>query len=448
MWAAHEAPYLASALLALDPVVIEGSDEPEPGVDLRAFPTDGGWHVYIDPRVLEAVEVGENGFWLLHQVSHLLREHAARYPGAAASEPANAAPLGARTHDQRRWNLAGDAEINDDLHTTRLELPEGAVHPSQLGLPESWTAEQYWDALDPGGEVTQSPGQPGSGEGAAPKLAGGRAAAAASGDESAPEVNGGRVAPEVSGHQSTPDCGTGCDGEGRSWNCNKPGLSAARARLVSRDTARRIREHTQQRGDTPAGWQRWADEILEPSVNWRRQLAAHVRRGAADVTGRVDFTYRRPSRRAAAVPDVVLPSLRQPLPRVALVIDTSGSMSDSMLGQALGEVTGVLRSLGVARRNLRVIACDARAYEAQQVRDLRAIRLDGGGGTDMGVGIDAAAALRPRPDKIIVLTDGYTPWRPAPPPGIRVVVGLMDRRGTTPGWAETVLIEDPPGARS
>jgi predicted metal-dependent peptidase len=217
--------------------------------------------------------------------------------------------------------------------------------------------------------------------------------------------------------------------------------------LVKRDTARRIREHTRERGDTPAGWQRWADEVLEPTVSWRRQLAAHVRRGAADIAGRVDFTYRRPSRRASAVPDVVLPSLRQPLPQVALVIDTSGSMSDSMLGQALGEVTGVLRSLGVARRNLRVIACDAQAYQAQQVRDLRAIRLAGGGGTDMGAGLDAAAALRPRPDLVIVLTDGYTPWRSAPPPGMRVVVGLMDRGGKTPDWAETVLVGDAAGTR-
>jgi len=388
VWAAHEAPYLASALLALDPVVVDVSDDPR--IDLRAFPADRRWHVYIDPDVLAGVTVEELGFWLLHQVSHLLREHAARYPGAGTD-----APLGARTSEQRRWNLAGDAEINDDLHTARLTLPKAAPHPSWFELPEGWLAEQYWDAL---------------------------------GDT--PPPRWGR------------DCGSGCDGQDRDWDCDRPGLSSVRARLVARDTARRIREHTRTRGDTPAGWQRWANDVLEPSVNWRRQLAAHVRRGAADVTGRVDFTYRRPSRRASAVPNVVLPSLRQPLPQVALVIDTSGSMSDSMLSQALAEVTGVLRSLGIARRNLRVIACDAQAYEAQQVRDVRTIRLAGGGGTDMGAGLDAAAALRPRPDLIIVLTDGYTPWRPAPPRGIRVVVGLMANGGHTPDWAETVLIGD------
>ena len=426
VWAAHEAPYLASALLALDPVVIELSQSDGPSVDLRAFPADRDWHLYIDPAVLEQVEAAQLGFWLLHQVSHLLREHAPRFPGQSTPEHAERSPLGGRTAEQTRWNVAGDAEINDDLNTAALELPEGAIHPTDLGLPEGWIAEQYWDAL--GSSTSDDPGAQGGPKSSAP------GAGSAPSPSSAPDR-------EL-------DCGSGCDGQDRGWNCNQPGLSEVGARLVTRDTARRIREHTRQRGDTPAGWQRWAEQVLEPSVNWRRQLAAHVRRGAADVTGRVDFTYRRPSRRASAVPDVVLPSLRQPLPQVALVIDTSGSMSDAMLGQALGEVTGVLRSLGVARRNLRVIACDARAYRAQRVRDLGAIRLEGGGGTDMGAGLDAAAALRPRPDLIIVLTDGYTPWRSAPPPGIRVVVGLMDHGGRTPDWAETVLIEDATGIRS
>ena len=338
MWAAHEAPYLASALLALDPVVIDTSPEDAP-VDLRAFPVDRSWHLYIDPEVLAGVEVPELGFWMLHQVSHLLREHAARYPGRPTPSGEDVGPLGSRTAEQRRWHVAGDAEINDDLFTANLQLPEGGIHPAQLALPEGWTAEQYWDALDQGEDSN-------TGSGTLASDPPGRRRRAGQGGESA------------EGH----DCGSGCDGQDRGWDCGKPGLTAVAARLVARNTARQIREHTRQRGDTPAGWQRWADDVLEPSVNWRRRLAAHVRRGAADIAGRVDFSYRRPSRRASAVPDVVLPSLRQPLPRVALVIDTSGSMSDSMLGQALGEVTGVLRSLGVARQNLRVIACDALAH--------------------------------------------------------------------------------------
>jgi predicted metal-dependent peptidase len=154
----------------------------------------------------------------------------------------------------------------------------------------------------------------------------------------------------------------------------------------------------------------------------------------------VDFTYRRPSRRASSTPDVVLPSLRQPRPRVAMVLDTSASMGEELLAQAIGEVGGVLRSLGLGRRDLRVICCDAEAYQAQRVFDARSIRLLGGGGTDMGAGLFAAAALRPRPDLVIVLTDGHTPWPARPPGDVRVVVGLMDPNGHSPEWATTVPI--------
>jgi hypothetical protein len=407
VWAAHQAPYLATAVLALQPVVGPAKDADCPGPpdqDLRAFPVDQAWHVYVDPDVLTAAEPQEIGFWLLHQVTHLLRKHGDRFPGAPSRPVAARAPVtgppGPRTPQQQLWNLAGDAEIDDDLQAGELAAPAEAVLPAQLGLPDGWTAEQYWDAL--GGPRTED---------------------------------------RIGGPAAPVDCGSGCDGQPRPWDCGRPGLSEIGRRLLNQDVARRIREHQRRRGDVPQGWQRWADDVLEPVVNWRRQLAAAVRHGAADVAGRVDFTYRRPSRRATAVPDVILPSLRQPLPQVVMVLDTSGSMSDDLLAQALGEVNGVLRGLGLARRNVRVICCDAQAYDYQRVLDAREVRLSGGGGTDMGAGLAAAATLRPRPDLAIVLTDGHTPWPSRPPGGVRVVVGLMDQSGHAPDWATTVLVD-------
>jgi predicted metal-dependent peptidase len=386
VWTARRAPYLASALLALEPIVVV--QDPD-GHDLGALPTDEAWHLYLDPDVLDTTDVPELGFWLVHQVTHLLRKHADRYPGEAGSTT----PLAGRNADQRRWNLAGDAEIDDDLTIDEIPLPDRAITPTGLGLPNSWIAEQYWDEL----------------EGAAPP-------------------------------DDQPDCGTGADGRPRDWNCGLAGLSELNRKLLSRDVARRIREHTRTRGDVPSGWQRWADEVLEPLVDWRRALRASVRRGVADIAGRVDFTYRRPSRRAAALPEVVLPSLRQPLPMVAVVIDTSGSVSDGMLSQALGEVSGLLSSVGVGRNRLHVVCCDAQAYRATRVMNARDVRLLGGGGTNMGAGLAAAAELRPRADLIIVLTDGYTPWPPAPPSRAKVIVGLL-ADGSVPDWATSVRIE-------
>lgn len=421
VWAAHQAPYLATAVLALQPLVVRV--DAGAGPDLRGFPADQAWHVYLDPDVLAAAEPQQIGFWLLHQVTHLLRRHGDRFPCGGSA--AGGAPLESRTPEQRRWNLAGDAEINDDLRAGELTLPEEAVSPARLGLPDGWTAEQYWDVLPDG-----------------PADAGPSGSRASRGDDPPIPPAEGPADAGPSGPPIPPvDCGSGCDGQSRPWDCGRPGLSALSQRLLSRDVADRIREHQKRRGDVPAGWQRWSDDILTPVVNWRRQLAAAVRHGVADVAGRVDFTYRRPSRRAAAVPDIVLPSLRQPLPQVAMVLDTSGSMSDDMLAQALGEVSGVLRSLGLGRRNLRVICCDAKAYGQQRILDARDVRLLGGGGTDMGAGLAAAAEMRPRPDLAIVLTDGHTPWPRRAPDGIRVVVGLMDADGRTPEWATTVLVD-------
>lgn len=402
VWAARQAPYLATALLALEPVVVDADGAP--GRDLSAFPVDRNWHVYLEPAVLEGTKVPTLGFWLVHQVSHLLRRHADRYPMPGEEEQSS--PIGARTSEQRRWNIASDAEINDDLFAGDLVLPATAVTPADIHCRTGWLAEQYWDRL---------------------------------GDNSARPSRDGRGG--AAGVHNSRDCGSGCDGRARPWDCSRPGLSGISQKLVAHEVAQRVREHRRQRGDVPAGWQRWADDLLEPAVSWQRVLSSAVRRGIADVAGRVDFSYRRPSRRASAVPDVVLPSLRQPLPQVVMVLDTSGSMSDQMLGQALAEVSGVLRGLGVGRRRLRVVCCDATAYQAQRVLNAREVCLLGGGDTDMRAGLEAASALKPHPDLVIVLTDGHTPWPQAAPGGGRVIVGLMDPAGTVPEWATAVMVE-------
>jgi len=156
--------------------------------------------------------------------------------------------------------------------------------------------------------------------------------------------------------------------------------------------------------------------------------------------GAADYSYRRPSRRQAIVPNVVLPSLRQPLPEVAVVVDTSGSMGDNLLARALAEVAGVLRACGL-RQGVTVLAVDAQVQACRRVFRPEQVRLAGGGGTDMGAGIEAALRLRPRPQVVIVLTDGYTTWSDEPPPGVWVVVGLLGG-GTAPDWARVVQIEE------
>ena len=93
-------------------------------------------------------------------------------------------------------------------------------------------------------------------------------------------------------------------------------------------------------------------------------------------------------------------------------------------------------------RQVRVLACDYAAGPARRVSSARQIELVGGGGTDMGAGLAAAVALRPRPAITVVLTDGYTPWPAAAPKGTRVVIGLLGAGAPdAPAWARAVRVD-------
>ena len=204
--------------------------------------------------------------------------------------------------------------------------------------------------------------------------------------------------------------------------------------------------HHRAAGDVTAGWLRWADATLRSTVDWRRVLAAEIRRGVHRAAGRADFTFARRSRRASVSGDVVLPGTFRPSPELALVLDTSGSMGPGELAAALAEVDGILNRLGLAARRVPVLACDTEVGALSKVARASDVVLAGGGGTDMGAGITAASRLRPRPQVVVVLTDGYTPWPRSAPEGISVVVGLIgcDRPADAdvPPWARAVVIED------
>jgi predicted metal-dependent peptidase len=136
-------------------------------------------------------------------------------------------------------------------------------------------------------------------------------------------------------------------------------------------------------------------------------------------------------------------------PVAAVVIDTSGSMGADDLSRALAETGELVSRVSRSRNPLRVIACDRSAAEAAVVRSADQVELVGGGGTDMRVGIRAAAELTPRVDLVVVITDGFTGWPDGPPrPGVRVIAVLTrpDAIDRVPGWIRAVDASAPDGA--
>jgi predicted metal-dependent peptidase len=428
-------PYLSSALYSLVTV---------PTDRVATMASDPAWRLYVNPNWLgdPARSTTEVARELAHHVWHLLADHAGR-----------ASDIGVTGSTSRAWRVATDVTLHELLGQLPQEgaasspLSAGGAAAQQrtvdlarasalgdqhdlvgaagLGLPLGRAAEEYF-ALLTGLPTTDD--DPDRDPAWVPR-------AAHAGD------------PPMQGDPGTPpdpSCGSGCDGLHRGYElpnlADDAGVSAVAAEAIRRTVAIAIQAQRGQ-GNVPGEWGRWVSHILDPVVDWRNVLHAAVRRGIGWASGHTDYTYTRISRRQSAAGPVILPALRRHVPRVAVVIDTSGSVDDGLLAQALGEIEGVLRSLGVADPQVTVLAVDAAVQSVSQVRRADAVRLAGGGGTDMAVGIRAAQELRPRVEVIIVLTDGLTGWpaRPTEVPTIAVLIGRSRADlPTTPDWVQRV----------
>jgi predicted metal-dependent peptidase len=383
----NQRPYLSHAIWSMRPHECAG---------LGSMAVDAGWRLLYDPQAIQRWTVRQLAAVCLHELSHLLRDHASRGQDKA---------------DSHLWNLAADAEINDDLIREAgigADLPKGAILPAYFGMPEDLLAEEYY--AQGIGEIPPAPG-------AAPatRVCGGGAATG---------VCGGCVTGEV---------------------FDMPGLSAPmqphEAKFVALIVAREVLEHakTALPGTRPSSWVRWADDLLNPQVDWRRRFAALVRRGLARTAGATDYTYQLPSRRQSAAGNVILPKLVTFTPEVAIVVDTSASIGAAQLNVFVSELKGALRALG--HKPLTVISVDSAVQTSRRVSRLDQLELMGGGGTDMGAGLAAASLLRPRPTLCVVLTDGHTPWPAGPPPRMSVLIACTTAE-SCPAWADVVRIQD------
>lgn len=379
--ATGDLPYLSTALYALVTV---------PTDRVATMATDVYWRIYVNPLWILGQDVRVVAHELAHQVWHLLADHAGRAHDAGVDVPG-----------REPWKNATDITVDQVLPWRDTGLPSAG----EMGFGPNLSAEEYYLRL----KALPMPAQ---------------------------------------GADRDASCGSGCDGIARDYDLppddeQQSALSEQAAEGIRQTVAIGFREHQRERGTLPGQWDRWVSHILDPVVPWQSVLHAAVRRGIGWGQGQVDYTYSRVSRRQHAVGKAILPAMRRPVPAVAVVIDTSGSVDDGLLAQALGEVRAVLASLAVSDASVTVLAVDAAVQTVGQVRDVAAVRLGGGGGTDMREGIEAALGLKPSPQTVIVLTDGYTPWPHLPPrvPVIAAVLGrVREALPLTPDWAQRVEV--------
>lgn len=392
--AVREMPYFSSAILALRPFALSG---------YGTFGVDAESRMAFDPLKTLAWGLIYCATIVIHEALHILLDHHGRRRG----------------RQMKKWNLAADCECNRILIDAGFAFPPNCkpVTADALNLPPKLSAEEYYDLIT---------------------------------DEQAAALDDGT---EFPGCGSA--CGTGA-GNPQGWEDKAKdlaggleGQSAADQRTVRRSVAEAIVAHKARGGkgigNVPAGLQVWATlQLQRPVVPWTKVLPSLVRSAVASRSGADDYTRARVSRRSTAflgkMP--ILPALRSPKPEVAVVLDFSGSMLGAPVRRAVSEAVGVVKALGLP---VRMLAVDTEVQADRIVQSAKDIELlnKGSGGTDMVVGIQAADRPKhgARPDVIVLITDGGTPWPTrVQMPRAKLVVAVIGSKQGIPEHITRVVV--------
>lgn len=170
-------------------------------------------------------------------------------------------------------------------------------------------------------------------------------------------------------------------------------------------------------------------DIPPPKVRWSEVLRGALYRAIAEA-GRDDVAWTRRSRRST--PEIILPGGITYRCKAAVVIDTSGSMSDEDLSRAVAETTAIVNNcrvpvfLVVHDHGVQE-ACWIRPGAKNTVHSNIKKRMKGRGGTSF---VEAYERVEEEPGKfnvMIHLTDGeiYGEWPSRPLSVRRLVVALL-----------------------
>jgi len=226
-----------------------------------------------------------------------------------------------------------------------------------------------------------------------------------------------------------PQSGCGLTGSGmgdpQDWE-EEPTKSEALSQAELDMAAQEAEEYSKTRGDVPGNMLATIKEFLKPApIPWEQYLLTEVITGVEKTRGSTTSSYHRLNRRFPVSEDgLAFPTQVAYTPRVGVIVDTSGSMSNQDLQAALGTIGDLLETIDTP---VDVVCVDAAASEIVTINDPSQIQITGRGGTDMRVGFDLMRKSGVY-DTVICLTDCETPWPEKEYDGVtEIVVGIFSR---------------------
>jgi predicted metal-dependent peptidase len=285
-------------------------------------------------------------FLLCHEVGHVIGQHASRVG----------------TRNRKKWNIAGDAWINDMLKDAGV----GAFINGGVNMPGSKddTVDNIYNALP-----------------------------------------------------DDPD-GNGPGGAGDDLIERGSPMSADEADRIDAETRVEIAQAAQAakaQGKMPASLAKIVADLIDSHTPWQDILERYM-----TTFTRGDYTWSRPNRRFT---DAYLPSTgKSPeMGEVVIQVDVSGSINKTELDHYNGHLQRIVSLCNPTRVHVLYVDTAVAKHEVFEQGEEVALTFYCGGGTDMEEGFNYIAKEGIKPEVFVCLTDGYTDFNVANAPDYPVV---------------------------
>jgi len=331
--------------------------------------TPQGLQLIVNPDFfMNELKKDERVAVIKHEALHLLFRHLYR-------------PL-IKKGDSKLFNIAADIVVNQ--HIAPWPLPDMAVTLKEfpdMGLLADQSLEWYYEKLSKLSEDINK-------------------GKASSSPKSSAALEQALNEPQQGDHSFWFAGG----GEGFGNEGDEPKLTESFRQTLEADLERhlmRARDQTKPKdwGSLPAQIRTELDQVAErrkPKIDWKRTLRLFASSGYRT---EVVSTNRRMSKRFGTFPGIRI----QRKQRIAVVIDTSGSISQDVLTVFFSEIHGIWKNGG----EIVVIECDAKVQQTYLYKGKMPEKVKGGGGTVFDPALDWVRQPRNGPfDACIFLTDG------------------------------------------
>ena len=332
--------------------------------------TDGRKFYYNSRFIMMLEDEKECEFLFGHEVLHAVYEHIGRRVD--------------NEHEAQLSNIAADYCVNGDLvqaKVGRMITTVPCLHETKY---YGWSYEQvYKDLYDNAEKIDIS------------------------------ELAQQMLDEHLENEQSTVDKGDGSGGDGKQdkkdGKDKRPTISENELKDIKDELKEALVNAAKQAGagKLPNGVKRILSDITEPKMNWRELLRQQL-----ESTIKSDYSWARPSRRSWHM-DAVMPGMKNDeMIDICVALDMSGSISDAMARDFLGEIKGITEEF--QNFKLHVFSFDTEVYNAQDfssdnLDDVLDYEPKGGGGTDFMAMFNYLKDEQIEPKRLVVFTDGY-PW--------------------------------------